>query len=133
MQVLQRLDSALIDRGILPTGSSAVTASGPASPMRAATSSRSVPPPVEATARFGDAGAVWTQARLDLEMGVLRWLLDRLFEETHQLDDDSAATLLRVYTVSRVSGKMEGEIEGGAGGWVRCGTENGGGERKRAI
>ena len=54
-------------------------------------------PPIATGADFGaaDAKGPWTQARTDLEIGVLRWLLDRLFEETPRLDDDTAATLLQ--------------------------------------
>jgi len=82
LEVLQRLDAALIDRGLLPNG-------GPNTPQ-----ARRVglfPPPAEA----GEPLLPWSQTRVDLEIGQMRVLLDKLFEESDRLDDDTAATLLQ--------------------------------------
>ena len=83
LEVLQRLDAALTDRGLQPNFG------GPNTPE--ARSMSLFPPPSE----IGEQSQPWTQARVDLELAQVRVLLDKIFEESERLDDDTAATLLQ--------------------------------------
>jgi len=83
LEVLQRLDAALTDRGLQPN------LGGPSTPQ--ACSMCHFPPPSE----IGEKSQPWTQARVDLELAQVRVLLDKIFEESERLDDDTAATLLQ--------------------------------------
>ena len=98
LEVLQRLDSALSDRGLPPSSSKGGYDSTPRTPMA---TPQKISVPVAAT------GGTWTQARVELEMGQLRLVLDRLFEESYRLDDASVATLLQALCRVSVNAVMD--------------------------
>jgi hypothetical protein len=79
LEALQRLDSALVDRGYLPAPHSH------SSPQK-----NSIPPDSVDTA----SSKVWSQGRLEAELVNLRATLDTIFEQTSSLDESTAIQLM---------------------------------------
>eukprot|EP00960_Hanusia_phi_P070517 767327-Hanusia_phi.AAC.4 len=96
LEVLQRLDAALIERGLLPD-----------SPGRGED-----PPKVVAEGS-------WSEGRMEAELVKLRLYLDMMFEQTEQLDDEAIVVLLgclcRV-SISSISGSRPDIVGANAAG-----------------
>mmetsp|Transcript_50642 Transcript_50642/g.158224 ORF Transcript_50642/g.158224 Transcript_50642/m.158224 type:complete len:1222 (-) Transcript_50642:93-3758(-) len=96
LEVLQRLDSALIERGLLPDN-----------PGRGED-----PPKVLAEGS-------WSEGRMEAELVKLRLYLDMMFEQTDQLDDEAIVVLLgclcRV-SISSISGSRPDIVGANAAG-----------------
>ncbi len=82
LEALQRLDSALVDRGYIPNPHSQ-------SPQKNVTSKGEFP-------EIGNPNPSksWSQSRLESELLCLRQMLDSLFEQTSSLDESTAIQLM---------------------------------------